>query len=129
MRSFHNPAALAVGGGTVDVDGNRGAVAEGESMSEYLWGYTDEDIPPLVVRAKSKGSYNRIAWEHLASEERRTRVTGWRVMCISPNAEPLADLAEDQLVFHDESGSCDVYGVAALYGASASGIAYPERAQ
>jgi len=129
MRSYHNPSALAVGGGTVDIDGNRGATREDESMSEYLWAYTDEDIPPLVVRVKAKDSYNRVAWEHLSSPARRARVTGWRVVCTETGDVVLGELDEHELVFHDTSGACDAYGVMAVYGETTSGIAYEERAR
>lgn len=127
MRAYHNPTAFQVGGGTVDIDGNRGATADGESMSEYLWGYLDDRIPPLVVRVKSLGNGNRIAWErHVGS--RRELVTGWVVLCTSNGDAELATLEARQLAFEDESG-CSSYGVQALYSNGASGIAYSEEAR
>ena len=127
MRSYHNPSAFMVGGGTVDIDGNRGATATNESISEYLWAYKDPLIPPLVVRVKDKGSFHRIAWEHLSSH-RRANVTGWKVMCTSNNSE-LATLAEDQLLYQYSIGDCTQYGVKALYATGVSGIAYSEEVQ
>ncbi len=125
MRSYHNPAAYKVGGGTVDIDGNRGATATGESISEYLWAYIDPLIPPLVVRVKNKGSFHRIAWEHLSSL-RRANVTGWKVICVSDNNTELAALPETQLLFTYSQGNCTSYGVRAVYASGESGIAYTE---
>jgi len=125
MRSYHNPVAFKVGGGTVDVDGNRGATANNESISEYLWSYIDEKIPPLVVRVKDKGSYHRIAWEHLSSH-RRSSVTGWQVICVSADDTVLVILPETQLLYENSLVSCNQYGVKALYANGESGIAYIE---
>ena len=125
MRSYHNPVAFKVGGGTVDINGNRGATADNESISEYLWSYIDEKIPPLVVRVKDKGSFHRIAWEHLSSH-RRANVTGWKVICVSDNNNVLATLPETQLKYENTVISCNQYAVKALYADGESGTAYVE---
>lgn len=127
MRSYRNPEALRVGGGTVDINGDRGATATGESMSEYFWGYTNDLIPPLVVRVKDKGSINRVAWEHL-SGSRRDAVTGWKVICVSTGNSQLASLSVSTLSYDDDSG-CAQYGVKASYAGGDSGIAYTETPQ
>ncbi len=124
MRSYDNPDALAVGGGTIHVRGDRGAAAGDETLSEYIWGYIDAHIPPLVVRVKNKGSYHRIAWEHHGSH-RRDAVTGWRVVCMDGAPETVADLPESQLVHNDESG-CGSYAVHAGYADGVSGVGYIE---
>ncbi|PHS17557.1 MAG: hypothetical protein COA86_09730 [Kangiella sp.] len=126
MRSYFNADALRVGGGTVEIDGNRGAVASGESMSEYFWGYTNDKVPPLVVRVKLKGSDKRVTWEHL-SGSRRSSVTGWKVICVDDNSV-LSTLSVSQLTFTDSS-SCSQYGVRATYAGGDSGIAYTETAE
>lgn len=125
MHSYHNPVAFKVGGGTVDIDGNRGATADNESISEYLWSYIDEKIPPLVVRVKDKGSYHRIVWEHLSSH-RRANVTGWHVVCVTDEDIVLAILPETQLHYENTLISCSQYGVKALYSNGESGMAYIE---
>lgn len=127
MRSYDNPAAYAVGGGTVHIEGDRGAAAGDETLSEYFWGYIDPYIPPLVVRVKDKGSYNRVAWEHHESW-RRDNVTGWKVICVSTGNTELASLPENQLLYNDNSG-CTQYGVKAAYNGAESGIAYVETPQ
>jgi hypothetical protein len=127
MRSYRNPEALRVGGGTVDINGDRGATATGESMSEYFWGYTNDLIPPLVVRVKDKGSVHRVAWEHL-SGSRRDAVTGWKVICVSTGNSQLASLSVSTLSYDDDSG-CAQYGVKASYAGGDSGIAYTETPQ
>lgn len=127
MRAYRNTGAFRVGGGTVDIDGNRGAAAEGESMSEYFWGYINDRIPPLVVRVKNMGSNKRIAWEH-HSGSRRDAVTGWKVVCTATGNNVLATLAEDVLVYLDDS-SCSSYAVLATYANGDSGIAYSETAE
>jgi len=127
MRSFSNPNALIVGGGTMAISGNRGATAQGESMSEYFWGYIDDLVPPLAVRAKIKGSVHRVAWERLTGS-RRNLVTGWKVICVSNNNTELASLSANQLVYTDAT-QCADYGVRAVYAAGESGIAYIETAQ
>lgn len=124
MRSYRNPTALRVGGGTVDINGDRGAAAEGESMSEYFWGYINDKVPPLVVRVKGKGAVNRVAWEHL-SGSRRAAVTGWKIVCVATGSSQIASLPVDQLSYNDDSG-CTSYGVKAVYGSGDSGIAYTE---
>ncbi|TQV87083.1 InlB B-repeat-containing protein [Aliikangiella coralliicola] len=127
MRSYDNPEALKVGGGTIHISGNRGATANGESMSEYFWGYINPNIPPLVVRVKDKGQVNRVAWEHL-SGSRRDAVTGWKVICVSSGNTLLATLGKTELVYN-HSGSCSGYAVKALYADGESGIAYTESPQ
>ncbi len=127
MRSYHNPVAFRVGGGTVDINGNRGAVATGENMSEYFWGYINDKIPPLVVRVKNKGSSSRVAWEHL-SGSRRNAVTGWKVICVSAGNSELASLPVEQLTYTDTS-TCTQFAVKAIYVDGDSGIAYTEVAQ
>jgi len=124
MRAYRNQEALKVGGGTIDINGDRGAAAAGDSMSEYFWGYINNKIPPLVVRVKDKGAVNRVAWERLTGS-RRTAVTGWKVECVSTGNSLLASLSADQLVFNDDSG-CQQYGVKASYADGDSGIAYTE---
>lgn len=127
MRSYHNPVALRVGGGTVDIDGDRGATALGESMSEHFWGYLDDHVPPLVVRVKAKEGGNRIAWErHVGS--RRELVVGWTVLCTSNGDGTVASLAANELAYFDDS-ECSAYGVMAVYADGESGIAYSEEAQ
>lgn len=123
MRAYRNPTAFKVGGGTVDINGDRGATAAGENMSEYFWGYTNNKVPPLVVRVKAKGAINRVAWEHL-SGSRRDSVTGWKVICVSTGSV-LATQSIEQLVYNDDS-SCQQYGVRAIYADGESGIAYVE---
>jgi hypothetical protein len=124
MRAYHNPTALKVGGGTVDINGDRGATATGESMSEYFWGYINDRIPPLVVRVKDKGAIHRVAWEHLTGSKRST-VTGWKVICVSSGNNLLATLGVNTLVFDDDS-ACNQYGVKASYASGDSEIAYTE---
>ncbi len=124
MRSYRNPTALKVGGGTVDINGDRGAAAAGESMSEYFWAYINDKVPPLVVRVKDKGAVHRVAWEHL-SGSRRSAVTGWKVICVSTGNSQLAELGVSQLVYNDDSG-CSSYAVKAVYADGDSGIAYTE---
>jgi hypothetical protein len=124
MRGYFNPAAYAVGGGTVEINGNRGAAESNETLSEYFWGAINDRIPPLVVRVKDKGSFNRVAWEHHSSWRRAT-VTGWEVVCLSSGETVLAVLNEDELVYNDASG-CSQYAVKATYNDGKSGIAYPE---
>ncbi len=124
LRSYDNPSALAVGGGTVYVRGDRGAAAANETISEYVWGYLDDQIPPLVVRVSRAGGANRVAWEHLRSF-RRASVTGWRVWCMDGAPVPISELPESQLLFLDASG-CAQYAVTARYGSLESGFAYIE---
>ncbi len=124
MRSYRNTTAIKVGGGIVDINGNRGASATGESMSEYFWGYINDRVPPLVVRVKDKDAINRVAWEHL-SGSRRDSVTGWKVICVSMGNAVLASPSLNQLVFEDDS-NCTSYGVMATYANGDSGIAYAE---
>lgn len=125
MRSYFNAEALKVGGGTVVIDGNRGAVSAGNSMSEYFWGYNNELVPPLVVRVKSKATHNRIAWEHL-SGAKRDDVQGWKVICATAGNMLVAQLNVDQLTYLDNNKSCEKYAVLALYAEGESGYAYAE---
>jgi hypothetical protein len=127
MRAYRNPTAYRVGGGTVDINGDRGATATGESMSEYFWGYTNDLVPPLVVRVKDKGAVHRVAWEHL-SGSRRASVTGWKVVCVGAGNAQLASLSVSQLTYDDDSG-CESYAVKASYASGDSGIAYIESPQ
>ncbi|MBL4685582.1 MAG: hypothetical protein JKY37_13390, partial [Nannocystaceae bacterium] len=53
----------------------------------------------------------------------------WRVVCAANGNEVLGELGADELVFHDDSATCDGYAVLALYGDQSSGIAYVEQAQ
>lgn len=125
MRSYNNESALKVGGGTIHINGNRGAAASDESMSEYFWGYRDSLIPPLVVRVKDKTSHHRVAWEHLAGS-RRGSVTGWKVICTSSGNSVLATLPVHQLMFQTAGTACGEYAVIAMYPEGDSGIAYKE---
>jgi hypothetical protein len=127
MRQYYNPAAYAVGGGTVEINGDRGAAASVETLSENFWGATNDRIPPLVVRVKDKGSFNRVAWEHHSSW-RRSTVIGWEVICMSSGQTVLATLSEDSLVYNDDTG-CSQYAVRATYNDGKSGIAYTESPQ
>ncbi|NOY94343.1 MAG: hypothetical protein GXP55_24465 [Deltaproteobacteria bacterium] len=127
LASYDNPSAIAVGGGTVHVRGDRGAAAPGETLSEYIWAYLDERIPPLVVRVSREGTLKRIAWEHLRSF-RRASVTGFRVWCMDAAPTPIADLPETQLLYRDAS-ACSQYAVTARYGSEESGFAYIEVAE
>jgi hypothetical protein len=123
MRSYDNPNAFKVGGGTICLDGDRGAAAAGNSMSEYFWSYIDNDIPPLVVRVKNMGGVHRVAWERHVGPN-RDRVTGWKVICTA-TGNSLATLDEDELTYLDASG-CTEYAVRAVYPTGDSGIAYTE---
>ena len=129
MRAYKNDKALKVGGGTIQIDGDRGAVSTHGNMSEYFWGYKNANVPPLVVRVANKESSNRIMWENFASKELRERVTGWRVNCAESGKEDLKLLKEveiETLFFEDKSG-CSSYAVQARYGSDLSGVAYIEK--
>jgi len=127
MRAYYDVAALRVNGGTVVVDGKRGFAADGETLSEYIWGYESTLIPPLVVRVKNKGASNRIAWEHLRSQ-RKSDVIGWKLYCMDSGELLLTTLPETQLN-HTDSTGCSSYAVKASYVTGDSGIAYIEVAQ
>ncbi len=129
MRSYQNTAALKVGGGTVSIDGNRGATSSSTSMSEYFWGYKDPLIPPLVVRVMKTNAGNHIRWEHFVTSAQRKRVTGWRVNCADLGSDQLKKLSELDLTtlrYFDQS-NCQSYAVQAIYGDKLSGIAYIEK--
>jgi hypothetical protein len=131
MRAYHNPKALKVGGGTIEIDGNRGAAHDSDSMSEYFWGYTDSNIPPIVVRVSAsllKQMTNRVAWEDFAGKAKQ-RVKGWSIYCYSDQSEKLTLLktvARNRLSYHDTT-QCSAYAVTAIYDEGESGIAYIER--
>lgn len=125
MNAYHNPEAIIVGGGTMDLRGDRGATATGESMSEYFWGYIDPHVPPLVVRVKATSAGHRVAWEHLSSH-RRDGVVGWQVLCMEGGEELIVEVDESQLVHVDDS-ACTEYAVRAVYADEVSGVAYVER--
>ena len=130
MRNYANPKALKVGGGTVHIDGNRGAAHESQSMSEYFWGYTDAMIPPLVVRVnavKSETNSKRIAWEDFEGVAKQM-VKGWAVYCYQVDTkqfQKLADVARNVLHYQDTS-QCSDYAVKAVYDGGESGVAYIE---
>ena len=129
MRQYSNPNALKVGGGIIAVEGNRGAVAEKTSMSEYFWGYKDKNIPPLVVRVKKLTDGNIILWENFVGSETRSRVIGWQINCAdngTKNLKILADLDKRILSYRDTS-ECKSYAVQAKYIDGISGIAYIEK--
>ena len=130
MREYSNPKALRVGGGTVVIDGNRGAAHESQSMSEYFWGYTDPMIPPLVVRVNkeiNKPNIKRIAWEDFEGPAKQV-VKGWAVYCYQRDTQKLQKLADvARMVFHFQDASqCSDYAVKAVYDSGESGIAYIE---
>ncbi|MFT6733273.1 MAG: hypothetical protein ACJAS9_001458 [Polaribacter sp.] len=131
MRSYSNPKALKVGGGTVSIEGDRGAVLKNESMSEYFWSYIKEEIPPLVVRVnkitKDADNSYRIAWEHFSGQT-RNNVKAWQVNCVTEqprNLELIKRVPEKQLHFQ-YSGKCKNFAVQAVYSSGISGIAYIE---
>ncbi|MGB0496083.1 MAG: hypothetical protein ACPGJI_06985 [Kangiellaceae bacterium] len=131
MRSYSNPKALKVGGGTVSIQGNRGAVSNEETMSEYFWKYIKPEIPPLVVRvnknAQDKNVGYRIAWEHFEGSTRE-KVKGWKVNCVldeNRELKLLKELAVSQLNYQ-YTGSCERFAVQAVYSTGSSGIAYIE---
>ncbi|MBV1911062.1 MAG: hypothetical protein KUG78_17315 [Kangiellaceae bacterium] len=128
MRRYSNKNALKVGGGTVEIIGNRGAVADNTTMSEYFWSYTNRNIPPLVVRVATRGSLKSIRWEHFSTKSIKSRVTGWVINCADKGREKMVELArlpENQLAYNDKT-SCRSYSVQAEYGSKLSGFAYIE---
>jgi len=128
MRRYRNAKALKVGGGTVDINGNRGAVTREHSMSEYFWGYTNKNIPPLVVRVSNKSGGKRVAWENFVGVTKE-RVKGWIVNCADNQTGKLREIVKlDKWVlsYIDKSG-CEAYGVQAIYSDGNSGIAYIEK--
>ncbi len=129
MREYSNAKALKVGGGTIMVDGNRGAVTKRASMSEYFWGYKDKNIPPLVVRVKKSKNATLVLWENFIGDEAKNRVTGWRVNCADEGRHRLKVLTEVDsrtLTYNDTSG-CKAFAVQAKYADDISGIAYIEK--
>ncbi|PHS17559.1 MAG: hypothetical protein COA86_09740 [Kangiella sp.] len=131
MQNYSNLKALKVGGGTVEIIGNRGAVLKNESMSEYFWKYIKKEIPPLVVRVnkdpKSEANHYRIAWEHFTGST-RNEVKGWQVNCVTENPfklDLIKALPETQLSY-SYSGKCEKFAVQAVYSTGVSGITYIE---
>ncbi len=128
MRKYLNDKALKVGGGTVLIDGNRGAVTTEHSMSEYFWAYTNPNIPPLIVRVNVTKQGKRIAWEQFEGITKE-RVTGWQVNCANPvngQLKVIAKLDKHQLNYID-STKCQAFAVQAIYEDGVSGIAYIEK--
>jgi len=127
MRSYRNSKALKVGGGTIDIDGNRGAVTEGNSMSEYFWGYINPNIPPLVVRVNKKSGGNRIAWENFTGLTKE-KVLGWIVNCVDFKKNSMTKLKqlEKNTLYYLDNSECHSYAVQAIYQNGVSGVSYIE---
>ncbi len=96
-------------------------------MPEYIWGYEDSKIPPLVVRVKDKGVQNRVAWEHLKSF-RKSNVIDWKVSCMDSGESLLASVSENHLMHEDYSGSGS-FAAKATYQDGDSGYAYIESSE
>jgi hypothetical protein len=138
MQHYKNPNALKVGGGTVAIDGNRGAVLAGENMSEYFWKYLTPEIPPLVVRVnwelsssskklKSSKKIQRIAWEHFSGSTRQS-VIAWRINCIKNKQLSFIEEVSEKKLHYSYQGQCRSFGVQAVYTTGYSQISYTESA-
>ena len=110
--------------------GARGFAVHGESLTNYVWGYLGNVVPPMNVSASLEGNDMVIQWEASAHVSQQD-ITGYRVWQVNSQSEKitlLADVASDKWDYRFVPTSIEthlMYGVTALTASKESGIGYP----
>jgi len=116
--------------GEGNINGARGFAVDGQTLTNYIWGYLDNVVPPMNVSASLNGEDIIIHWEasaHVSQQE----ITGYRVWEINVQTEQVSLMADVTAAkrnyrFTPASSDTDVrYGVTALTSDKESGIGYP----
>jgi len=116
--------------GTGTISGERGFAVEGQSLTNYIWGYLGNVVPPLNVTASTGENSITIQW-NAGPEISLKKVTGYNVYdydIATGERILLEQLAADQFVTKINGVDGDTQytlAVTALEGAKESGIGYP----
>ena len=79
-------AAADVSSGGITVVGARGFAVPGQTLTNYIWGYLGNTVPPLNVQAKAKNAGVVVQWDPPVD---LATITGFRIYNVTGEAKPV----------------------------------------
>ena len=116
--------------GTGSINGERGFAVEGQTLTNYIWGYLGHVVPPFNVTATTDNNSVTIQWQANTSLSQE-KVTGYNVYDYDPASgqkDLLAQLPHNQFVTNISdltSNTQYTFAVTSLQGSKESAIGYP----
>lgn len=110
--------------------GARGFAVDGQTLTNYIWGYLGNLVPPFSLTGVAASDAILLQWER-AAEVTQTTITGYRIYGFSTATEEkllLAEISSDKLSYKiDNLQRTSRYSfiVTALKGSEESGYSYP----
>jgi hypothetical protein len=116
--------------GVGTIKGARGFAVADQSLTNYVWGYLGNVVPPMGVSASVDGDDLVIQWEAgaLVSQQKITGYRLWKINTQSNQVSSLADVTTEKLSYRFTPVETETnlkYGVTAITSGKESGIAYP----
>jgi hypothetical protein len=116
--------------GTGSINGARGYAVEGQTLSNYVWGYLGSVVPPMNVTAISSSESVLIQWQ-AGPEVSRNEITGYKVYKLdlsNGDKELFKTLPEDSFmaeISNLETKTEYAFGITSVVNERESAIAYP----
>jgi hypothetical protein len=116
--------------GTGTINGARGFAVEGQTLTNYIWGYLGDAVPPFNVTATADNNSIIVQWQASPSIS-QSKITGYKVYDYnieSGERTLLAELSNTQMVTRINGVNAKVkhaLAVTSLEGNKESAIGYP----
>jgi hypothetical protein len=112
------------------IEGARGFAVPDQTLTNYVWGYLGNVVPPMNVNASGDGDDLVVQWEASApvSQQDITGYRVWKINTLTQDVSSIAEVAKEQLSHRFTSTPIETnirYGVTAITSNKESGIAYP----
>ena len=79
--------------GTGMISGARGFAVQGQTLTNYIWGYLGNVVPPFSVTASLKGDYTLLQWSASAPVQ-QSEITGYKIYKVDEESRTLKLLQE-----------------------------------
>jgi hypothetical protein len=112
------------------INGARGFAVTGQSLTNYIWGYLGNVVPPMNVSVSVDGDEQVVQWESSApvSQQEIISYRVWKINTLTQDVSLLESVGKDQLSYRFspiENETHIRYGVTAMTLNKESGIGYP----
>jgi hypothetical protein len=129
MRQWSFTGATRNNGPTSTLSGARGYAVNGETLSNYLWGYLGNLVPVFNLHAHGGNNTALLLWD-LPAAKSLNLINGYRVYRLNNGQQTLVAEINDRNLFHTTIDGLDnsvsyQFAVTTFNGTQESGYAYP----
>jgi hypothetical protein len=84
-------------GGSAGIDGARGFAVNGQTLSNYIWGYLGHTVPPMNVKSVNGNKQVKIMWQASAPIE-QSNITAYNIYDISSGSKILKGVVDSNVL-------------------------------